>query len=189
MKKLSILLMAIAAIMIFAIPAQAQWMTNALAFDDSLRSAATADTIWSAPINIEGCDYVAFNLKITRVHGGGAGAGILAVQGLPSFVTHSAYNSQVAAWQNLFAADFGDSISIVNTWALSSTSDIYKNFTLIPLPYGQKTKSALKDDYQFPRQFVICALPFSRVRIRIIDTNWTIHGTVAGDVILHRMGH
>jgi hypothetical protein len=187
MNKFRILILAIVGIMLFAAPAYSQWMTDAIAFDDSLRSAATADTIWSNAIDVQGCDYLAFNIKITRAHGGGAGAGILAVQGLPSFVTHYAYNAQVAAWQNLFAADFGDSNAVVNTWALSSTSDIYKNFTVVPIPLAEKTQ-LLKNGTQFPREFISAPLPFRWVRLRIIDTNWTIHGTVTGDVIRHKRG-
>jgi hypothetical protein len=187
MKKISFLFVAIAAMLLFAAPAWSQWATYyTLSFDDSLRSAATADTVWSQAISIEGCDYVAFNLKITRVSAGGAGAAILAVQGLPKYVTFSSASAQVPAWQNLFVTDFGDSNRTVNTWALSGTSDIYKNFTAIPTPYQQNFQATV-NDAQYPRVFVTAPLPFAKIRLRIIDTNWTIRATCTGNVKIHRM--
>lgn len=182
MRKFSIALIAIAAMVMFAAPAQSQWITNTLGFSDSLRSAATADTVWSNAINIEGCDYVAFNLMIDVTSAGGAGAGIVAVQGIPK----GQYDYTVAAWQNLFVCDYGDSLKMVNTWAVSGTADVYKNFTVIPQPYGNAFQVTV-NDAQYARVFITQPLPFNRIRIRIIDTNWTVHAVPKGNVILHKV--
>ena len=171
--------LAIAALLCISLaaPATAGKVTNTLAFTDTLAVGTSAETIYSNLINISGYNYVGFNILADLKTGGNAGAAELTVEGRG--------RGQAAGWTTLYVVDFADSLNVVSSFALSSTSDIYKHFIITASPLELKNEAANRDNVSQGMRFHVGnILPFEIIRVKVVDTNWNAAVYFSGNVIL-----
>lgn len=178
MRKFTLCMVAVLAFLFCAAPVYAQTTeVRSLVFNDTLTTGTSAQTIYSEIMNIRGWDYVGFNVFCDVTTGGSSGSAALSVEGRGK--------GQTAGWTTIWMTDFGDSLDVVSSMTLNSTSDIYKHFIITACPVELNAEGADADDTD-TAIYIGNLLPFEIIRIKIVDTNWNAGAKFYGNEILKR---